>query len=87
VSLEQAADGTVEVSITDQGAGINPALVPALFSGRRTLSRPDRDASRSTGLGLALVRGLVEAMGGSVGYAPGARGARFVVSLPSPRRA
>jgi signal transduction histidine kinase len=86
VSLEHAADGLVEVSITDHGPGVDESLRKTLFSGLRTLPGAG-DGSRRTGLGLALVKGLVEAMGGTVGYEPAAAGARFVVSLPQPRRA
>jgi PAS domain S-box-containing protein len=64
----QAGDGHVEVSVSDSGEGVPPALVPTLFSRLRTFSRPDRDRSRGTGLGLALAKGLVEAMGGRLSY-------------------
>ncbi|GAC1518248.1 MAG: hypothetical protein NVS1B12_10720 [Acidimicrobiales bacterium] len=83
VELQGAADGKVEIAIVDHGAGVAPALVEALFSGLRTLPNPDRDGSRGTGVGLTLVKGLVEAMGGSVVYEPAPEGgARFVVTLP-----
>ncbi|HEY2428459.1 MAG TPA: PAS domain-containing sensor histidine kinase, partial [Acidimicrobiales bacterium] len=83
VGLEQAADGKVEWSITDQGPGVDVALRATLFSGIR--SRPGRPGARP-GLGLGLVKGLVEAMGGTVAYEAADVGARFVVTLPQPRR-
>ena len=64
----QARDGHVEVTVSDSGDGVPPALIPTLFSRLRTFSRRDRDRSRGTGLGLALAKGLVEAMGGRVSY-------------------
>ncbi len=73
---------TIEVSVTDHGTGVDPHLIPTLFSELR----PFRDRARRAdggGIGLALVRGLVEAMGGRVRYEANPKGgARFVVSLP-----
>jgi signal transduction histidine kinase len=79
-------NGSVILSVADHGAGVPTALLPTLFSGLRTLGRHTRDRARGTGLGLSLVRGLVEAMGGRVWYEPGAKGAAsFRLSLPVPR--
>jgi histidine kinase len=63
------------------------AVVPTLFSRLQTVSRTDRNRTQGTGMGLSLVRGLVEAMGGRVWYEAGnARGATFRFTLPTPRR-
>jgi signal transduction histidine kinase len=50
------------------------------------VSRADRDRTRGTGMGLSLVRGLVEAMGGRVWYDRTPGGACFRFTLPTPRR-
>jgi PAS domain S-box-containing protein len=77
-------DGTVMLSVSDHGEGVNEALVSALFSGLRTRNRPVREGARGTGLGLYLVRGLFEAMGGRVWYEPIAGGgSAFRLSLPA----
>lgn len=82
VELLGATEGKVEIAITDHGPGVDPALVQALFSGLRTFPHPEHEGSRGTGIGLTLVKGLVEAMGGTVVYEPAPDGgARFVVRL------
>jgi PAS domain S-box-containing protein len=87
VRLVSVDDADVELAVTDHGEGVPPALVPTLFSRLRTLSRPNRDRSRGTGLGLSLVKGLVEAMGGRVRYERAEPlGASFHLTLPAPRR-
>ncbi|RFU49685.1 ATP-binding protein [Paraburkholderia sp. DHOC27] len=74
----------VTVSISDDGAGISPELMPKLFrifeQGRTTIDR----SKGGLGIGLALVKNLVELHGGSVHAAsegPG-KGATFTVTLP-----
>jgi PAS domain S-box-containing protein len=82
----QRVDDTVEVCVADAGLGVPVAVVPTLFSRLHTVSRRDRDRTGGTGMGLSLVRGLVEAMGGRVWYSPGApSGAEFRFILPTPR--
>lgn len=86
VSAAATAVGRVALTVTDGGDGVPEAQVPALFSRLHALGRSNRDRSRGTGLGLALVRGLVEAMDGTVWYsAAAAGGACFHVALPTPR--
>lgn len=84
-ATEDGADGIVQISVVDHGGGVPAAIVPALFNRLRLLAQRDRDRSR-TGLGLFLVKGLVEAMGGRVWYEQHpAGGADFRISLPAPR--
>jgi PAS domain S-box-containing protein len=83
VELE-TADGQAYLAVHDNGNGIGPDLLPVVFDlftqGSRTLDR----AQGGLGLGLALVRKLVELHGGQVDAAsagPG-RGSTFTVTLP-----
>ncbi len=85
----ETGDGHVRIVVADAGPGVPDELVPTLFSRNRTLGRADRDRAAGTGLGLTLVRGLVEAMGGEVRYERHPDGSRFslVLSTPADRRA
>jgi signal transduction histidine kinase/CheY-like chemotaxis protein len=78
------------VSVKDTGEGIDPGFVPHLFERFRQADSSSTRTHGGLGLGLALVRYLVEAHGGAV-YAESeghGRGATFVVRLPAapPRR-
>jgi signal transduction histidine kinase len=84
VDPAHSTDAWAEVSVVDHGPGVPEVLVPTLFNRLRLLSERDRAGARSgTGLGLSLVKGLLEAMGGRVRYqaAPGG-GADFRIALP-----
>jgi two-component system CheB/CheR fusion protein len=83
LSLEEV-DGFAVLRVRDTGAGIDPAMIPRLF---RPFSQADPALNRrfgGLGLGLALVKGLVETHGGTVAATSGGRGAgaEFVVRLP-----
>jgi signal transduction histidine kinase len=78
----RAVAGRVELSVSDDGPGVAPEMRPRLFEPFATTKEP----GKGTGLGLAVVRGLVEAVGGSVSLDERApKGARFVVDLPLDR--
>jgi two-component system sensor histidine kinase KdpD len=62
-----AHDGTVRLSVDDTGPGVPPDALPRLFEKFYRTGSGGRSARPGTGTGLAVVRGLTEAMGGSVG--------------------
>jgi two-component system, OmpR family, sensor kinase len=76
----------VELSITDDGPGIPPELLPELFERftRADTSRArDLDtAGKSTGLGLAIVDAVVAAHGGSITVTSHPGRTRFALYLP-----
>ncbi len=85
VTLDVArVDGVLRIVVADNGEGIAPEFLPAVFElfsqGDRTLER----ARGGLGIGLSLVKGLVELHGGRVSAESGGagQGSRFVIELP-----
>jgi signal transduction histidine kinase len=72
-----------ELWVADEGRGIDPSFLPHLFEPFTQADIGDTRRDHGVGLGLAISRGLVEAMGGSIEVAsePG-QGSRFTVVLP-----
>jgi two-component system sensor histidine kinase KdpD len=67
-------DTTVTLTVEDGGVGVAPEQIGLLFERfRRATPRPE-GSRRGLGIGLSVVRGLVEAMGGRVAAAPAATG-------------
>jgi two-component system sensor histidine kinase BaeS len=84
VVAREAADQRVRVEVRDTGPGIAPEDLPHVFD-RLYQADPARDRrTGSSGLGLAIVRALVEAHGGQVG-AGSAPGGGALVWLELPR--
>ncbi len=74
----------LEIAVADTGDGMEPAFVPHVFDRFRQADASTTRAQSGLGLGLAIVRHIVEAHGGSV-YAESAgrgRGSVFTVKLP-----
>ena len=80
-----AADAGVELVIADTGMGIDPVFLPHVFEPFRQGTPSGVDPNRGLGLGLAIVRHLVELHGGDIdAHSEGVgRGARFRVTLPA----
>ena len=84
VSIEMGRNnGTVEVAIEDSGIGIAPEHLPRLFDKFYQVDPSNTRVTGGTGLGLYLVKTIVERHGGRVDVAsqPG-RGSRFAFTLP-----
>jgi signal transduction histidine kinase len=80
----ERADGMVRLRVRDEGPGIPEAERTRVFRPFYRIRRDEDGAEGGSGIGLAVVRELVEAHGGRarVGAAP-AGGAEVVVELPA----
>jgi PAS domain S-box-containing protein len=78
-------DAVARITVRDDGAGIDPSFLPHVFDRFRQADSGSTRAHGGLGLGLAIVRHLVELHGGSVHASSEGRGkgATFVVELPA----
>lgn len=85
VSISNSPTGAAQVTVTDNGIGISRDFIPFVFERFRQADSSTRRQHGGLGLGLAIVRHLVELHGGSVEAAsPGTGlGATFTVTLPT----
>ncbi len=88
VRLEEAGS-CVELSVTDDGPGIDPAFLPYVFDRFRQADSSSTRRHTGLGLGLAIVRHLVELHGGTVEARnrEDRPGAVLTVRLPRPQGA
>jgi PAS domain S-box-containing protein len=84
LSLNSDQEGHAEVRIRDNGIGISPEMLPQIFEMFRQLNPSLHRAEGGLGIGLSVVKSLVELHGGSVvALSDGVgRGSEFVVLLP-----
>lgn len=77
-----ASDGEAVVAVRDEGCGIAPEALHNIFD--LLFQAEGRQSESGLGLGLSLVRGIVEAHGGRVtAHSDGiGRGSEFIVRLP-----
>ncbi|MBB2719224.1 MULTISPECIES: ATP-binding protein [Rhizobium] len=74
-------DDRIRIEVSDTGPGIPAERVARLFTPFDRLGA-ERISQDGTGLGLALSRHLIDAMGGTLGFSNRAGGATFHVDLP-----
>lgn len=75
-------DGAVELAVSDEGAGIEPELLPKVFDRFFTTENP-RTGNRGTGLGLAIAKSIVSANGGRISVRSElGQGSTFTVTFP-----
>jgi PAS domain S-box-containing protein len=83
--ISQRINSHIEIIVSDTGIGIEPTLLPHIFERFRQGDSSTSRKSSGLGLGLAIVRHLVELHGGTVrAESKGAgQGASFTVRLPT----
>lgn len=75
--------GNVEVTISDDGIGMSEEFLPHLFEPFSQADSSARSEFRGTGLGMQIVRDLVEAMGGTITVESALHvGTKTVIVLP-----
>jgi Osmosensitive K+ channel histidine kinase len=84
VSARSLGDGVVRATIEDGGQGVPADAMPRLFEKFYRVPRQGQGSRRGTGIGLSVVRGLVEAMGGHVRARPSSLGGLAIdIDLPA----
>jgi len=72
-----------ELSVSDEGRGIESQFLPNLFEPFTQEDIGDTRRDHGVGLGLSICKGLMEAMGGSIEvFSQPGRGSRFTLVLP-----
>jgi two-component system sensor histidine kinase KdpD len=82
----RTAGDLIEVSVTDDGPGLPKGREEEVFESFARGDEHSTSPKRGAGLGLAIVRAIVEAHGGSIHAEKGReKGARLVFTLPVKR--
>ncbi len=83
LSIAPAAEGSLRFAVADTGPGLDAEQCDRLFQRFNQIDGSTTRKHGGTGLGLAICKGLVEAMGGTIGVtsAPG-EGSVFHMTLP-----
>ena len=83
LTAREPGDGSVEVIVSDTGPGIPPEDLPRIFERFYQVDK-SRAGTSGIGLGLAIVREIVEAHGGEVSLSSQLdQGSHFTVRLPA----
>jgi CheY-like chemotaxis protein/anti-sigma regulatory factor (Ser/Thr protein kinase) len=82
--LGRRSSSQIEIEVSDTGEGIPPSFLPNVFEPFRQAESPHTRTHGGLGLGLSIVRYIVEAHGGTVSAKSEGKGkgATFTVSLP-----
>ena len=76
-------DGMAHFTVSDDGCGIAPSILPNIFEGFVTMQTTSSDNRRGVGLGLSICKAIVQAHGGTITAENlPERGACFTILLP-----
>jgi signal transduction histidine kinase len=81
-------DNSIVIRVTDEGAGLSPEDLGRLFGRFQRLSAKPTAGESSTGLGLSIVKRIVDMHGGEItadSDGPG-KGSTFTITLPATER-
>lgn len=83
VVVELSPGEPVEISVTDQGVGMNPHQLAAVLGREKSVSTAGTAGEKGSGLGLAICREMLKSQGGDllVVSKPG-KGSTFTIRLP-----
>ncbi len=84
ISLGSDQDSAAVLTVTDTGQGIDASFLPYVFEMFRQADGSNRRRHGGLGIGLALVRQLVQLHGGTISAESGGpnKGSRFIIRLP-----
>ncbi|HOT13246.1 MAG TPA: PAS domain-containing sensor histidine kinase [Bacteroidales bacterium] len=81
--FDKTSDGMIEITIQDNGIGIEEEKLKDIFSVSSTKSTKGTEGEKGTGLGLVLCKDFVEKNGGSIYVKSQAgKGSSFIFTLP-----
>ena len=81
----QACDGEVRFQVSDEGPGVPPHKIEAIFERFEQVDASDSRQKGGSGLGLTICRAIVELHGGRIwAQSPAGAGATFCFTLPAP---
>jgi CheY-like chemotaxis protein/two-component sensor histidine kinase len=83
ITIETGKNGNLEVSVVDTGIGIPKDKLPYLFDKFSRISQKGTAGEAGTGLGMAIVKEIIEQHGGTVGVeSKVGEGTKFTLTIP-----
>jgi signal transduction histidine kinase len=82
ITVEEA-ESRVRISVSDTGSGMSPEAIERLFEWDRRRGSPGTRQEQGAGMGLMLLKDIVESQGGTIQVTSSeGQGTTFVVEMP-----